>query len=46
MPSGQYMIDPDGTTVLANCDMTTAGGGWTIVFVAVSVNINPAISAY
>ncbi|MBA3465630.1 MAG: hypothetical protein H0T46_37205 [Deltaproteobacteria bacterium] len=38
MPSGTYTIDPDGAGGAAaydvTCDMTTDGGGWTIVFLA------------
>jgi hypothetical protein len=36
MPSGMYMIDPDGAGADAplsvTCDMAVEGGGWTIVF--------------
>lgn len=49
-PSGMYMIDPDGPggadPLSVTCDMTTDGGGWTIVFVASSTNFTAAPSAY
>ena len=42
-PSGDYAIDPDGPggnrPVIVTCDMTTDGGGWTIVFLSPTPNI-------
>lgn len=42
-PSGPYMIDSDGSgpdqPLSVTCDMTTAGGGWTLVFLASSDNL-------
>jgi hypothetical protein len=38
LPSGTYMIDPDGfggeAPISVTCDMVTDGGGWTLVFFA------------
>ncbi|MBK6528204.1 MAG: hypothetical protein IPF99_01015 [Deltaproteobacteria bacterium] len=46
LPSGEYMVDLDGagsgaaTTV--RCDMTTDGGGWTLVFDSGTTNFSQA----
>jgi hypothetical protein len=41
-PSGAYMIDPDGagaqSPIPIHCDMTTAGGGWTLGLLKNSVD--------
>jgi hypothetical protein len=50
LPSGAYMIDPDGPDgappISVTCDMATDGGGWTIVFFAPSEAIDALPIAY
>lgn len=50
VPTGTYSIDPDGaggaSSISVTCDMTTAGGGWTIVFLAATTNFASPPMAY
>jgi hypothetical protein len=46
-PTGTYTIAPGGSAPLtATCDMTTAGGGWTIVYLAPATNLTTGPIAY
>ena len=50
LPSGNYMIAPDGPTdaapVLVHCDMATGGGGWTVIYLADGINLNSTTIPY
>ena len=50
LPSGTYQIDPDGSgggaPVSVQCDMSTEGGGWTIVFLSTTTNLTAPPMAY
>jgi len=50
MPSGNYLIAPDGPTdaapVLVFCDMAIAGGGWTVIYLADNINLNSTAIPY
>ncbi len=47
-PSGSYVIEPGGGAAPLDvyCDMVTAGGGWTVVFLAPSTNLSAVPIAY
>jgi hypothetical protein len=50
MPTGTYMIDPDGiggdAPISVTCDMGSDGGGWTIVFFAPTEAIDALPAMY
>ncbi len=50
LPSGNYMIAPDGPTdaapVLVHCDMETGGGGWTVIYLADGIDLNSTTIPY